>query len=86
MQHMPAGADPTTLRQYTRCYILQMIGGYLMTDKSNNLVHIRWLLLLTNFDRCRSLSWSSAVFSWTYHSSYFAAHRATRDIVGACHY
>ncbi|QHN82683.1 uncharacterized protein DS421_20g697910 [Arachis hypogaea] len=34
---MPPTDDPKTLRQYDRCYIMLLIGGYLMTDKSNNL-------------------------------------------------
>ncbi|QHO37009.1 uncharacterized protein DS421_4g107930 [Arachis hypogaea] len=56
VQNIPAGAGDDTLRQYARCYILMLIGGYLMTDKSNNLVHIRWLPLLADFDRCRQMS------------------------------
>ncbi|KAL4328192.1 uncharacterized protein DS421_13g407170 [Arachis hypogaea] len=36
VRQMPDTDDPATLRQYARCYILLMIGGYLMTDKSNN--------------------------------------------------
>ncbi|MBA0852276.1 hypothetical protein Goshw_003283, partial [Gossypium schwendimanii] len=35
--------------QYARAYILEMIGGYLMSDLSRNLVHLRWLLKLVNF-------------------------------------
>ncbi|QHO35120.1 uncharacterized protein DS421_9g272840 [Arachis hypogaea] len=31
--------NPETLRQYARCYIMLLIEGYLMTDKSNNLLH-----------------------------------------------
>ncbi|RYR46131.1 hypothetical protein Ahy_A07g031890 [Arachis hypogaea] len=37
---MPPTDDSETFRQYTRCYIMLLIGGYLMTDKFNNLVHI----------------------------------------------
>ncbi|MED6157170.1 hypothetical protein PIB30_020837 [Stylosanthes scabra] len=40
LQHIPVDADPDTLRQYARCYIMLFIGGYLMPDKSGNLVHI----------------------------------------------
>ncbi|MED6180819.1 hypothetical protein PIB30_013902 [Stylosanthes scabra] len=40
LQHIPVDADPDTLRQYARCYIMLFIGGYLMPDKSGNL--IRW--------------------------------------------
>ncbi|RYR45988.1 hypothetical protein Ahy_A07g031760 isoform A [Arachis hypogaea] len=58
--------DPKTLRQYARCYIMLLIGWYLLTDKSNNLVHIRWLPLLQDFAECRALSWGSAMLIWTY--------------------
>ncbi|RYQ79669.1 hypothetical protein Ahy_Scaffold2g107628 [Arachis hypogaea] len=33
---MPNTNDLATLRQYARCFILLMIGSYLMIDKSNN--------------------------------------------------
>ncbi|RYQ93247.1 hypothetical protein Ahy_B09g099517 [Arachis hypogaea] len=59
-----------------------MIGGYLLTDKLNNTVHLRWLPLLDDFERCRRLSWGSAVLAWTYHSLCHAAHRRTTDITG----
>ncbi|RYQ91644.1 hypothetical protein Ahy_B09g097631 [Arachis hypogaea] len=38
--HMPQTDDPETLQQYARYYILLLIGGYLMTNKSNNLVYL----------------------------------------------
>ncbi|RYQ90534.1 hypothetical protein Ahy_B09g096591 isoform B [Arachis hypogaea] len=46
IRHMPPTDDPDTLRQYARYYILLLIVGYLMTDKSNNFVHLHWLPLL----------------------------------------
>ncbi|RYR35505.1 hypothetical protein Ahy_A10g050649 [Arachis hypogaea] len=62
---MPTTDDLATFRQYTRCYIMLLIDGYLITDKSNNQVHIRWLPLLAYFGRCSSLSfrWGSAVLT-----------------------
>ncbi|RYR58794.1 hypothetical protein Ahy_A05g024672 [Arachis hypogaea] len=66
--HMPGMDDLETLRQHVRCYILLLIGGYLRTDKPNNLVQLRWLPLFEDFEKCRGLSWSSAVLAWTYHS------------------
>ncbi|RYR38940.1 hypothetical protein Ahy_A09g044289 [Arachis hypogaea] len=36
-----------------------------MTDKSNNLVHKRWLPLLQDFRECKALSWGSAVLAYT---------------------
>ncbi|MBA0654003.1 hypothetical protein Goklo_021092, partial [Gossypium klotzschianum] len=34
---------------HTRAYIIQIIEGILMPDKSRNLIHLRWLLKLVNF-------------------------------------
>ncbi|MED6216226.1 hypothetical protein PIB30_005488 [Stylosanthes scabra] len=39
LQHIPVQADPDTLRQYARCYIMLFIGGFLMPDKSGNLTY-----------------------------------------------
>ncbi|RYR33967.1 hypothetical protein Ahy_A10g048665 [Arachis hypogaea] len=55
--------NPETLRQYARCYIMLLIRGYLLTDKSNNLVHLRWIPLLRDFEECRVISWGSAVLA-----------------------
>ncbi|RYR43554.1 hypothetical protein Ahy_A08g039965 [Arachis hypogaea] len=52
----------------------------LLTDKSNNLVHVRWLPLLRDFAECRVLSWGSAVLAWTYQSLCLAAQRGVTDI------
>ncbi|RYQ83502.1 hypothetical protein Ahy_B10g102194 [Arachis hypogaea] len=74
--------DSETLRQYARCYIMLLIGGYLMTDKSNNLVHIHWLPFLRDFGECRVLSWGSVVLAWMYQSLCSAAQRGITDIAG----
>ncbi|RYR41620.1 hypothetical protein Ahy_A08g038027 [Arachis hypogaea] len=63
---MPLTDDPETFRQYARYYIMLLIEGYLMTDKSNNLVHLCWLPLLREFEECRTFFWGSAVLAWTY--------------------
>ncbi|RYR18767.1 hypothetical protein Ahy_B03g063379 [Arachis hypogaea] len=79
---MPPTDDPKILRQYARCYIMLLIGGYLLTDKSNNLVHVRWLLFFRDFAECRALGWGSAVLAWTYQSLCLAAQRDVTDIAG----
>ncbi|RYR21183.1 hypothetical protein Ahy_B03g066453 [Arachis hypogaea] len=68
-------------------YLIQMIQplsdstrGYLMIDRSNNQVHLRWLPLLDDFQRCRSLFWGSAVLVWAYHFLCSAAHCSIIDI------
>ncbi|MBA0617899.1 hypothetical protein Godav_027313, partial [Gossypium davidsonii] len=45
------GNDSTEVERirYARVYILEMIGGYLMPDLSQNLAHLRWLLKLVDF-------------------------------------
>ncbi|XP_016191699.1 serine/threonine-protein phosphatase 7 long form homolog [Arachis ipaensis] len=80
VHQMPPTDDPETLRQYARCYIMLLIGRYLLTDKSNNLVHVRWLPLLRDFAECRALSWGSAVLAWTYQSLCLVAQRGVTDI------
>ncbi|KAH1107772.1 hypothetical protein J1N35_011540, partial [Gossypium stocksii] len=44
-------------------FILRLIGGRLMPDKSQNLVHLRWLLHLVNFKECSELSWGSSMLA-----------------------
>ncbi|MBA0611532.1 hypothetical protein Godav_012211 [Gossypium davidsonii] len=43
--------------QHARTYILIIIEGLLMSDKSQNLVHLRWLLKLVDFREANELSW-----------------------------
>ncbi|MFQ6651611.1 hypothetical protein Gotur_023869, partial [Gossypium turneri] len=43
-----------------------IIGGYLMPDLSQNLVHLRWLLKLVDFRAAGELSWGSAVLAILY--------------------
>ncbi|MBA0829537.1 hypothetical protein Goarm_014140, partial [Gossypium armourianum] len=52
--------------RYAQAYILQIIGGMLMPNKSRNLVHLRWLLKLVNFRGASKLSWRSAVLATLY--------------------
>ncbi|XP_016196116.1 serine/threonine-protein phosphatase 7 long form homolog [Arachis ipaensis] len=82
VRQMSQTNDPETLRQYPKCYIMLLIGGYLMTDKSNNLVHLHWLPLLRDFAECRAFSWGSAVLTWTYQSLSLAAQQGIMDIAG----
>ncbi|MFQ6647399.1 hypothetical protein Gotur_020780 [Gossypium turneri] len=43
-----------------------MIGGYLMSDLSQNLVHLRWLLKLVDFRAAGEFSWESTVLATLY--------------------
>ncbi|RYR73214.1 hypothetical protein Ahy_A02g007563 [Arachis hypogaea] len=59
-----------------------LIRGYLLINKSNNLVHVRWLPLLWDFAECRALSWGSVVLAWTYQSLCLVAQRGVTNIAG----
>ncbi|MFQ6639389.1 hypothetical protein Gotur_016361 [Gossypium turneri] len=57
------GNDSTEVERirYARAYILKIIRGYLMSDLSRNLVHLRWLLKLIDFKAAGEFSWVSAI-------------------------
>ncbi|MBA0573264.1 hypothetical protein Golob_000547 [Gossypium lobatum] len=46
----------TQRERYTQAYMLQIIGGILMPDKSQNLAHLRWPLKLVDFRGAGELS------------------------------
>ncbi|MFQ6640664.1 hypothetical protein Gotur_016482 [Gossypium turneri] len=52
--------------RYARAYILKMIGGYLMSNLSRNLVHMRWLLKFVDFRIAGEFSWGSSVLATLY--------------------
>ncbi|MFQ6671302.1 hypothetical protein Gotur_035895 [Gossypium turneri] len=47
-QTIEASASDVEKEQFAGAFILRLIGGLLMLDKSLNLVHLRWLLLLAD--------------------------------------
>ncbi|MBA0765080.1 hypothetical protein Gotri_014339 [Gossypium trilobum] len=59
-----------------------MIGGYLMSDLSRNLVHLRRLLKLVDFRATDELSWGPAVLEtlWNHLVSYVGIPTALKDI------
>ncbi|KAK5844360.1 hypothetical protein PVK06_000496 [Gossypium arboreum] len=61
-----ASASDVEKEQFARAFILKLIGGLLMPDKSRNLVHLRWLLLLADLKEAGRLSWGSAVLATLY--------------------
>ncbi|XP_017644631.1 serine/threonine-protein phosphatase 7 long form homolog [Gossypium arboreum] len=60
---LPENRTEEVIEQYARAYIMRLIGGILMSDKSQNLVHIKWQLHLMDFNECEKLSWRSVVLS-----------------------
>ncbi|XP_073225752.1 serine/threonine-protein phosphatase 7 long form homolog [Cicer arietinum] len=49
-----------------RAYILRMIGGLLMPDKSNNHVHLKYLSILGDINKASHYSWGLAVLATLY--------------------
>ncbi|KAH1115153.1 hypothetical protein J1N35_008531 [Gossypium stocksii] len=52
--------------RYTQAYIIEILIRYLMSDKSQNLIHLMWLLKLVDFKVAGELSWGSAMLSTLY--------------------
>ncbi|RYR59781.1 hypothetical protein Ahy_A05g025755 [Arachis hypogaea] len=57
LKQMSANAAPDVLEQYAHCYILRLINRLLMTEKSIITVHVRWIPLIADFERCKFLDW-----------------------------
>jgi len=62
------GEEPTEdqLHVHCRAYILGLIIGVLMTDRTFNKVHLMYLTFLTNLHRTRRYSWGSACLAVLY--------------------
>uniref|UniRef100_A0A2N9GDJ3 Aminotransferase-like plant mobile domain-containing protein n=1 Tax=Fagus sylvatica TaxID=28930 RepID=A0A2N9GDJ3_FAGSY len=63
---LPDDANEVTVQQYTRAYILELLGGSYFADKSGEKVHLMFLPMLEDFDAAGRYSWDSAVLAWLY--------------------
>ncbi|XP_047982231.1 uncharacterized protein LOC125223231 isoform X2 [Salvia hispanica] len=79
---LPDGASECTVQFYARAYILQLLGGQLLSDMSNNKVKLMYLPLLRDFEVAGKLSWGGAVLSCLYRALCRAAKPETSDICG----
>ncbi|KAK5840191.1 hypothetical protein PVK06_009077 [Gossypium arboreum] len=72
--------------RYIRAYILEIIGGYLMPDLSQNLVRLRWLLKLVDFRAVGEFSWGFVMLAtlyremWNRSASYVGLPTSLEDI------
>ncbi|CAN0866464.1 hypothetical protein LINGRAHAP2_LOCUS9289 [Linum grandiflorum] len=55
--------DETQLRQYACAYMLSIIGGFMLPDRSSAYVHCQYLLA---FREQRPFAWGATVLSWIY--------------------
>lgn len=63
---VPEGASNRQLKQHCRAYLLQLIGGVILPDKSSNRVHMKYLPLLEKIDQIKDYSWGSACLTNLY--------------------
>ncbi|GMP24516.1 hypothetical protein CsSME_00001759 [Camellia sinensis var. sinensis] len=80
--HLPDHAPDELEQQHTRAYILWLIGGVLLPDKSQNLLKLMYLQLLRDIEEIRQYSWGSAALAWLYRMLCRAAQVGTREIGG----
>lgn len=79
---LPEGASESTVQFYARSYILQLLGGQLLSDMSNNKVKLMYLPLLRDFEVAGKLSWGGAVLACLYRALCRATKPETSDICG----
>ena len=83
--HFPSlapDADVEFVRCYARAFILQLIGGFLFVDKSNNRVHLMFLPLVEDFGVTGTYSWGSTCLTWLYREMCRASHIDAHDVSG----
>ncbi|KAF7806811.1 serine/threonine-protein phosphatase 7 long form-like protein [Senna tora] len=69
-------------QRYTRQYILHLLGGYLIPDKTSTDCCLMYLPLLRDFAECGQYSWGSAVLGTLYRELCKAANPETEEISG----
>ncbi|KAE8736290.1 Alpha/beta hydrolase domain-containing protein 17B [Hibiscus syriacus] len=66
-----------------QAYILRIIGGILMPDKSRNQVHCMWLRHLIGFDKAGRYSWGAAVLAFLFREMCWATNYK-KTAIGGC--
>ncbi|KAK9140170.1 hypothetical protein Scep_009851 [Stephania cephalantha] len=81
--NLPDNANDVEVQRYARAYILQLLGGTLFADKSNNLVHITYLQFLEDFEATgQDDGWGSATLAHLYRQLCLAADIDGAEIAG----
>ncbi|XP_028084319.1 serine/threonine-protein phosphatase 7 long form homolog [Camellia sinensis] len=81
-RHLPHDASDETVHHYARTYIMWLIGGVLVPDKSQNIVKMMFLPLLRDFDRIQEYSWGGATLACLYRMLCRATKADTKEIAG----
>jgi len=70
------------IHAHARAYILGLIGGILMPDKTGNKVHLMYTNYLTNLRRSKRYSWGSACLAVLYREMCKAIDERARTMGG----
>ncbi|RYR78450.1 hypothetical protein Ahy_A01g003268 isoform A [Arachis hypogaea] len=79
---LPDDATEDIVRIYARAYIMILFSTQLFGDKSENRVHIRWLLFVARLNDMGSSSWGSAALAWLYRCMCCVANRNVTNLTG----
>ncbi|KAF7112702.1 hypothetical protein RHSIM_RhsimUnG0202400 [Rhododendron simsii] len=78
------GDDEVTILRKARGYILQLIGGIVLSDQSSSHVHLYFLSLLDDLQLAGTYSWGSACLATLYHYLDFGSTVGSKDLGGMC--
>ncbi|CAL5414781.1 unnamed protein product [Camellia sinensis] len=81
-RHLPHDASDETVHHYARSYIMWLIRGVLVPDKSQNIVKMMFLPLLRDFDHIQEYNWGGATLACLYRMLCQAIKADTKEIVG----
>ncbi|XP_073099005.1 uncharacterized protein [Elaeis guineensis] len=62
----PIDAEQAQIEFAARAYIMYQIGCSLFPDPSGNRVHLKYLVLLRDFDMCGQMAWGAAALAYLY--------------------
>ncbi|KAG8474766.1 hypothetical protein CXB51_031469 [Gossypium anomalum] len=81
-EHLPSTANEWEVMQAARAYIMHLIGGVLMSDANDSMVHLLYLPLLSNLHNTRLYSWGFAVLAMLYRELCRMTDPSAMDIGG----
>lgn len=82
LKNIPNEPSDDQLIQYSRAYILYLIGTFLMPNKSSDQVHMKYVDILRDLTEVGEYSWGSAILATLYKNLCDGAVSETKTIAG----
>ena len=79
---LPEDADDDAIRRFARAYIMRLIGGYLMPDRTGHRVPLMYLPLLADLEAAGQYSWGFTILAHLYREMCNATDYTNKDIGG----